>query len=167
MSTRSYIAKELPNGKYKTIYCHSDGYLEYNGVILNDIYTTEEKVDKLLDLGDLSSLGVNLEPQEGIPHNFDNRQDNVCVAYDRDRGEKDVEARELTLKEMFENYWIEYFYIFTKNNTWIYSDAYFTEHSLPKETEESLLGTFKDLGPVIDKVCPIEDRQEIKKWSLE
>lgn len=167
MSTRSLICKELPNGKYRTIYCHWDGYLDHNGVILNDIYDTEEKVDKLLDLGNLSSLRVGLEPGKLKEHSFENPQENVCIAYGRDRGESDQEAKELTLKELFENTWIEYFYIFTKNNEWIYSTAYFPQDKLEKETEETLMGTFKELSPEIDKICPIEDRKHLKDWSIQ
>ena len=62
MSTRSLICKELPSGKFRTIYCHYDGYLEHNGEILCDVYDTPEKVDKLLDLGDLSQLDIRTEP---------------------------------------------------------------------------------------------------------
>lgn len=166
MSTRSYICKELPNGKYKTIYCHSDGYLDHNGVILNEIFNTEEKVDKLLDLGDLSILGVKTEPDKNMEHSFDHRQRNVCVAYARDRGETDVEAKELTLKEMFNNTWIEYFYVFTKENKWIYSDAFFFDGT-DSLSEESLLGTFKDLSPEIDKILTEDDRKELKQWSMD
>lgn len=57
MSTRALIAKELKNGKYKTIYCHSDGYPKGVGKTLLTEYNTEEKLDALLDLGDLSILG--------------------------------------------------------------------------------------------------------------
>ncbi len=162
MSTRSMICKELPNGKYRSIYCHWDGYPEYNGVILNDIYNNSELVDKLLELGNLSSLGVNLEPNKGTIHTFDEPQKNVCIAYDRDRKEKDQDAKDLTLKELFNNSWIEYFYIFTLENKWIYSDSYFTEKSLKQQDEASLRSTFKDLGALIDEICPIEERKQLK-----
>lgn len=64
MSTRSYICKELPNGKYKTIYCHFDGYVDHNGLFLNDIYNTEKKVDELINLGNLSTLGLVIKPSK-------------------------------------------------------------------------------------------------------
>ena len=62
MSTRSYIGY-CDNG-FKNItasYCHWDGYVEYNGMILNESYTTIEKVKKLVDGGDMSSLKENIE----------------------------------------------------------------------------------------------------------
>ena len=38
MSTRSRIAIKQNDGTYKSIYCHSDGYLEHNGYILYNYY---------------------------------------------------------------------------------------------------------------------------------
>lgn len=163
MSTRSYICKELPNGKYKTIYCHSDGYIDFNGVILNDIYNTEKKVDKLLALGNLSSLGVVTDPDKRYEHNFDNPQKYVCVAYGRDRQETDQEARELTLKQMFKNTWIEYFYVFDRNGKWLVSTAYFaSEKSVEQKSEDSLKETFKSLEDEVVKECTDESRAELK-----
>ena len=34
MSTRSFICVEQDDGSYKGVYCHSDGYLTYNGAII-------------------------------------------------------------------------------------------------------------------------------------
>ena len=94
MSTRSYIAKQIDTNKYLTIYCHSDGYLTYNGAMLIDYYNTEEKVDALLKLGNISFLEKKLYPDPGKEHSFDydKRQEGVVVAYGRDRGDKDSEA---------------------------------------------------------------------------
>lgn len=64
MSTRSYIL--LQDGDVlKGIYCHNDGYLSHNGVILQKAYQDLDKVKKLISLGDLSALGENLEPFTG------------------------------------------------------------------------------------------------------
>ena len=38
MSTRSNISIKRKDGTYDKIYCHSDGYLEYNGRILDTFY---------------------------------------------------------------------------------------------------------------------------------
>ncbi len=166
MSTRSYICKELPDGRYKTIYCHSDGYIDFNGVILNDIYNTEKKVDKLLALGNLSSLGVITEPDKRKTHDFENPQRYVCVAYGRDRNEKDQEARDLTLRQMFKNTWIEYFYIFDKDGKWQVSDAYFpNEKDLELLSEDSLKCMFKPLEVEVEKECTPERRAELKKLA--
>ena len=164
MSTRSYICKELPDGKYKTIYCHHDGYIEFNGVILNDFYNTEAKVDKLLALGNLSSLGVVTEPNKHREHSFENPQDYVCVAYGRDRQETEQEARELTLKQMLKNTWIEYFYVFDKDGKWMVSDAFFpNEKDLELLSDESLKCTFKPLADEVEKECSEIQRLELKR----
>ena len=57
MSTRSGIALKLDNGTYIWNYTHWDGYPAGVGRILLDNYPTRERVEKLLALGNLSSLG--------------------------------------------------------------------------------------------------------------
>ena len=88
MSTRSFIAKQTGADEYLTVYCHSDGYLTYNGALLLDCYNTPEQVDELLKLGDLSYLAESLHPNPGMPHAFDydKRQSGVTVAYGRTEG---------------------------------------------------------------------------------
>lgn len=61
MSTRCRIAIKEENGTYRSIYCHNDGYPNYVGEILEIYYTDINKIEKLMDLGDLSSLGASLE----------------------------------------------------------------------------------------------------------
>lgn len=39
------------DGSYKSIYCHWDGYPEYNGLILFENYKDKNKVEKLINLG--------------------------------------------------------------------------------------------------------------------
>ena len=139
MSTRSYIAEELKDGKYKVIYCHFDGYLEHNGEILVNHYKDRKKVEELLTLGDLSSLAENINPDPTKEHSYEysKRQENVCVSYNRDRQDNDPEneAQILTKEEMFKNYWIEYFYIFTLDNKWKYYDY---QHKGLKDVKEDL-----------------------------
>lgn len=123
MSTRSLIAMQIEENQYRTIYCHSDGYLTYNGAMLLDYYNTPEKVKELIDLGSISFLAKKLNPDPSKPHsfNFGERQEDVVVAYGRDRGEKDVEAKNKTLVELNDpNTWAEYIYIFTQDNKWSY-----------------------------------------------
>lgn len=89
MSTRSLIVTKTDDDKYRGIYVHNDGYPEYNGKILQEHYTCKEKIDALINLGNLSSLAPSIEKPEG--HTFDNRVDGYCVFYDRDRGEEGQE----------------------------------------------------------------------------
>lgn len=88
MSTRSTIKIRRKDGTETGIYCHFDGYIEGVGITLQLAYNTVEKVEELLKLGDLSSLRYYTTPNEDSEHNFETSQENVCVAYHRDRGEE-------------------------------------------------------------------------------
>lgn len=88
MSTRSAIIRKVSEGQYEGVYCHFDGYLEGVGQILLDHYTDAKTVEKLIALGDLSTLAENVAPAKGVKHSFDARAEGVTVAYHRDRGEE-------------------------------------------------------------------------------
>lgn len=110
MATRSRIAIENEDGTIKSIYCHNDGYLEHNGVILLKYYQDRERVEQLVALGDISSLNKNIEIKD----------DESVIAYHRDFGEK---LRFTTFKNIEELLDMEgevsYIYIFTKTNVWL------------------------------------------------
>ena len=140
MSTRSLIAKQIGEDAYLTIYCHSDGYLSYNGAMLIDHYNSEEKVDELLKLGDLSCLCKKLNPDPSEPHSFDydERQENVTIAFGRDRGDTNVEAQTLTMEQLdAPDNWTEYVYIFNKDGGWKYFHSGQSEQGL-RDIEEDL-----------------------------
>ena len=59
MATRSRIGTELPDGSIISVYCHWDGYPEFNGRVLRDHYDTVEKVRELIDGGNISALHTN------------------------------------------------------------------------------------------------------------
>lgn len=146
MSTRSLITIEQPDGTYRAIYCHSDGYLTHNGAMLLDHYKDRAKVEELLNLGDISCLAPNINPDPNKPHsfNYDERQEGVVVAYHRDRGEEKVESRILSFDELFKNTWIEYFYVLDLNGNWkYYDDSYL--HEL-KDVQEDLDKEYEELG---------------------
>lgn len=148
MSTRSFIAKQIGEDEYLTIYCHSDGYLSYNGAMLIDHYNSEEKVDELLKLGDLSCLCKKLNPDPSKPHSFDfdERQDDVTIAYGRDRGDKNVEAQTLTMEQLdAPDNWTEYVYIFNKDNGWKYFHSGQSEQGL-RDIEEDLQKEYATYG---------------------
>ena len=139
MSTRSFIAKQIGKDAYLTVYCHSDGYLTYNGALLLDCYNTPERVDELLKLGDLSYLAESLYPNPDYPHSFDygERQSGVTVAYGRDRGDKDVAAVRMTMAQLDDpNNWTEYVYIFTQENEWKYFAAGHSQDGLRDVAED-------------------------------
>lgn len=115
MGTRSTIAIQNTNGTVTGIYCHWDGYTSNNGRILQENYTTEAAVRELIALGDLSSLGKTV----GVKTNFNAPNDGQCVAYGRDRGEKDVDAATfLNHADLVEQIGQEYDYLFTPGAGW-------------------------------------------------
>jgi hypothetical protein len=107
MATRSRIAIENQDGSVTSIYCHWDGHINSNGVILNDNYNTTDKVNELIALGDLSSLDVTIDR---------------TVAYARDNGEDLNQKPFSNVEDLFEDGFssgIEYIYCFTKNSIWL------------------------------------------------
>ncbi len=146
MSTRSFICVEQDDGSYKGVYCHSDGYLTYNGAMLLDHYNSRDKANEIIALGDLSLLCENLYPDPDKPHGFDydKRQEDVTVAYGRDRGEKGTEARAITLEDAKES-WCEYMYVYTKENNWQYYDLHEDNPEL-RDVETDLAKEFEAMG---------------------
>lgn len=86
MATRSTIALEFADGTVEQVYCHWDGYLENNGQILLRHYSDPFKLQRLIDLGAISSLAPSIDKPEG--HSFNKSVDGYTVFYARDRGEE-------------------------------------------------------------------------------
>lgn len=86
MGTRSYIGMERDDGSVAYIYCHWDGYPSHNGAVLMEHYSSAERMERLVALGDISSLRPKIEPDG--PHGFTDSQDDVVIAYHRERGEE-------------------------------------------------------------------------------
>ena len=100
MATRSTITAKLSNGIWKSVYCHWDGYPSHNGKILHERYNTQERVDALLEHGDMSVLGAHCDKPEG--HSFNDPVDDATIYYGRDRGEEGVEGKTgATFEEAF------------------------------------------------------------------
>lgn len=123
MGTRCYIAKEIDNQQYKSIYCQLDGYPEMVGKLLLKHNNTSEKLDSLLALGDIYVLGEKITPDPGRPHNANESfQKGVTVAYGRDFDGPDFPAEIRTLDEMIDSDdFIEFVYVFTANQEWEFS----------------------------------------------
>lgn len=135
MATRSTITlvSDTKNGQtFRTIYCHWDGYIGYNGIILVNHYNTIDKVEKLLDLGSLSSLAPNLSTDK--KHTFDNPVEGVCVAYGRDRGETGVEATNSFIKVPKGR--LEQYNYYFRDGEWYVTLGQSYNMGLVKETEE-------------------------------
>ena len=151
MSTRSYICKKEEDGTIKMIYCHFDG--DYNSVLLPKYYNTPEKVDALIALGDLSSLGEKISPTNAT-HDIDHPEPGVCVAYGRDAQCDDAAAKIFKSKEAFievvnNSPMIEYIYLW-EDNRWKYAKevAYIDEFPNRRLTAKS----FKSLKSEVNKL---------------
>jgi hypothetical protein len=123
MSTRSRIAIETESGIVKSIYCHFDGYVSGVGKMLYNHYD-KEKLEKLIELGDISSLGESIEN---------------TVAYHRDRGEDLHSTDYLNIEGLFGNCFRsgeEYAYYLNKDGVWLMYTFQNTIKILKDELEE-------------------------------
>jgi hypothetical protein len=129
MGTRSIIAKEYKDGTIKAIYCHWDGYPSHNGKVLVEHYTTSAKINKLIDLGDISSLREEI----GVKHPFDtynlpveekSKYENMTTAYHH---EASIVHNKNALVELAKNSGGEYIYLRTKTGHWLVFSCYSQE----------------------------------------
>jgi hypothetical protein len=115
MGTRGTIAIKNEDGTVTGIYTHWDSYLSHNGEILQNHYNTEAAVRELIALGDLSCLGETV----GVKTDFNNAAKGQCVAYGRDRGETDVEAKTCAnWAALLEDFGQGYDYLFVPGEGW-------------------------------------------------
>jgi hypothetical protein len=127
----------------KSVYCHWDGYLEYNGSLLQKHYDSA-KANNLVALGDLSSL----KPEIGIQHAFgyhgteisaedyEKQFGNMCTFYGRDRGEKNVEFQTDTDFDAFiervQGCCAEWYYIM-RDGVWYVGNIYSSDERFYKK----------------------------------
>ena len=109
MSTRSNIAIELPDGKVKAIYVHSDGYPNGVGHCLLKYWRFQPQVETLFKYGNASSLGSTLKE---------------CSFYTRDWGRDEEDARTYNNEWCFLNalsgdIFIEFIYLFKKDKWYV------------------------------------------------
>lgn len=89
MSTRSLIGLQQADGTVKAIHCHWDGYPEWNGEKLANFYPDEQHINKLLALGDISSLGDKPEAPEAVQRfGFDYSLTDEFHALDKDEQQR-------------------------------------------------------------------------------
>lgn len=121
MGTRSRIGV-FHGDNVKSVYCHWDGYLDHNGRILLNHYDSA-KANQLVALGDLSVLHANI----GEKHDFNERYEEGCTFYGRDRGETGVEwvthGDFQSFLEHCDNCGAEYYYIM-KDGVWYCGTTY-------------------------------------------
>ena len=139
MSTNSFIAYK-ENDVITGIYCHWDGYLEYNGDMLKTFYT-KDRAKALMELGDISSLNSKIskdepdfEPNNDYSEVVQKYLNKVTEAYHRDKGEDWEHVKPRQFKSLYElrrfiveNGYLEFAYLFNADNddtapynTWTY-----------------------------------------------
>lgn len=131
MSTRSKIGIVRCDGSVDHIYCHWDGYPEHNGCLLFNQYNNINKINELIKNGDMSLLNEHIFPDPTRPHGFEfneERQDDVCLFYNRDREEDWKHTCPRTSKNIYQfideckRSDCDYAYLFDeRQNEWIFS----------------------------------------------
>jgi len=150
VSTNSTISIIKEDDSVETIYCHNDGYIEYNGAILFLHYKDKDKIKGLIDLGDISSLGKEIIPKG--KHSFDNREADITVSYYRDRGEdkNNTRAKVFASLEHYLNSDLsqEYDYLYNlKNKKWYFVNKNMNLNLLEikvKKCKTMLVGDLKE-----------------------
>jgi hypothetical protein len=128
MGTRSRIAV-MHGTVCKSVYCHWDGYLSFNGRLLQANYDSS-KANQLVALGDLSSLRATIGEKHAfskfeLPSEeqdaFETATEDMCTFYGRDRGETGIEYKVAhtfnDFLEQCENCDAEYYYVM-ENGQW-------------------------------------------------
>ena len=108
MASRSYIGIENEQGYIQAVYCHWDGYLEHNGLILFKDYNSRGKISLLINQGALSSLGQTIAKSKFYVHEGE-ALDVIELA-----------GREDFILDSFTDAGSAY--LFTKEDKWIYWD---------------------------------------------
>jgi len=125
MSTRSMIARRYEDGSFRAVYAHWDGYPEHNGRVLLSHYSNVDKLNSLLDEGDISVLRETV----GEKHDFGEtpglaNKNEWTTFYGRDRGEEGIEACTFeTLDELTtaaKERWAVYVYVF--DGSWLFTN---------------------------------------------
>lgn len=121
MATRSNIGVRNTDGTVDYIYCHFDGYPEGVGKTLIGYYQDMDRVNELMKLGDLSSLGEEI----GQKHLFENHYiKGWCNAYGRDRGETGVGVKTVLFDDLIADDSVDYIYIFDGDYWECYDNQY-------------------------------------------
>ena len=128
MATRSRIGIKLKDESVLSVYCHWDGYPEFNGKKLQEHFNSYEKAAELIDGGDISALWTNLGwnnetlPETG-PLYYSGRGEDCPPRLDANKYDYLAEGE-------------EYAYIYTLNNEWVCYNRYqFEDNRMPEVVE--------------------------------
>ena len=122
MSTRGNVAIAINGVDARIIYNHFDSYPRNGlGKILKLYYTNKEKVERLINMGDASSIDKFI----GTKHDFNHCPDGECNFYGRDRGEDNVDAWTGAIEHSWEGSGADYDYLFKPNTgIWYVRQSY-------------------------------------------
>ena len=115
MATRSRIGIQLADESILSVYCHWDGYPEFNGVKLVEHFNSRDVVTELIDGGDISCLWTNAGWQNEL------LTTTGPLTY-ASRGEDCPPRHDVSAKTYLEN-GEEYAYLFV-NEEWVCYDCY-------------------------------------------
>lgn len=140
MSTRSTISVLQENSSVKSIYCHFDGNLRGVGETLLTHYNTYEIANELVGLGGLSCVYKHLNPLPEAPernhsgkgkpdiittHSYYRPQEDVTVAYHRDRKRTFEQEVHGSLEDFYRNNDFQrYNYLFMGGRWYVMSEHY-------------------------------------------
>ena len=128
MATRSRIGLLLQTGHVLSVYHHWDGYPEWLGVTLKAKFNTREKIEELIDGGDMSSCDSN--------DDWDRKElGETAPLYYNDRGDKTEPRLDTTIEDYLAN-GEEYAYLF-ENNEWICYDLHYPEPQVVSNPEKA------------------------------
>ena len=114
------------------MYCHWDGYPEFNGVKLVEHFNTREKVKELIDGGDISALWTNERWSNDL---LDRHRDVYGPQYYSQRGEDCPPRLDANKYDYLAN-GEEYAYIYTLNDEWVCYNRYqFEDNRMPEVVE--------------------------------
>ena len=134
MSTRSWIGIKQKDQSLNLVYCHYDGYIEHNGLLLQNYYQTIDKIKQLIKNGSIRILNETVESTEY----FDEQN---FIQY---KSIDDLKQDMMTNKHLIV---IEYFYYFDEEvNTWFVGEIDYDSDFNPKQA------IFKPLKDVIDEL---------------
>ena len=115
MGTRSRIGIQLSDDSILSVYHHWDGYPTWLGKILTVEYNTKEKVEELIDGGDMSSCWSDKIWGEKLP------EGTYAPEYYSARGEDCPPRLDNNIVEYLAN-GEEYAYIFNRKGEWVAYD---------------------------------------------
>jgi len=133
MGTRSNVAYATEDNKIVASYCHYDGYIEHNGVMLLKYYNGEKQARDLVDNGYMSSLQPTIDQiNEGRVHE-----------------DKPIEYRnEFMFMNDLEALWDEFVYLF-KEGKWYVAESDNVKTPQAYNRSQWFHTTFKPLDEVV------------------